>query len=223
MPIFKGRFLSIIFIGGLNPQILNHDFLLNNGIIPKDQEPFKEFLIGDGKSFTDFISTPPFASIKYGPISITVDEKSYQIVDARFKNKPSNMIIEITKKYFGEILKFTPLRVGGINLNGIIQFNDAQDEQKFDALLGITKKNLTEISNTDDVRVGIEFTFPWKNGMIAVQVSKPRDRKKPGKLQLNYEFWDKNLDVLLKNLDDFDQLYTKFIDLLHSWSVEIKT
>ena len=45
MPLFEGKFFNIVFIGRLNPQILNHDFLLNNRVLPEDKEPFKTLVL----------------------------------------------------------------------------------------------------------------------------------------------------------------------------------
>jgi hypothetical protein len=112
MPSFKGQFFSIVFIGRQNPQILNHDFLFSHGVLPKDKEPFKNlFAKQDSQPFTEFISTPVITSIKYGPISLVVEENRYQIIDNRFEDPPSSPIIQITKKYFEELLRYLPVAI----------------------------------------------------------------------------------------------------------------
>ena len=221
MPSFEGQFLSIVFTGKQNPRILNHDFLLNNGVLPKNKEPFKGlFAKQDSDPFTDFLSTPVLACIRYAPINLLVEENRYQIRDDRFEDPPSSPIIEITRKYFGELLRFTPLQLGGINLNGIIKFVDVSDEQAFDERLGLTRKNLSDTVGSTDVRIGVSFSFPWNKGMVDVHLFRPKDRSQPGTISFNYEFNYQDIDSFLKNLDDSDQVYKKFIDLLQSLGVK---
>ena len=87
MPSFEGQSLSIVFTGKQNPRILNHDFLLNNGVLPKNKEPFKGlFAKQDSDPFTDFLSTPVLACIRYAPINLLVEENRYQIRDDRFED-----------------------------------------------------------------------------------------------------------------------------------------
>ncbi|MBI4334639.1 MAG: hypothetical protein HY673_25575 [Chloroflexi bacterium] len=96
MPSFEGRFFSIVLIGRQNPQILTHDFLLKNEVLPKDREPFKGLITEEGSlPFTEFISTPVITSITYGPISITIEENRYQITDNRFEDPPSSPIMSV--------------------------------------------------------------------------------------------------------------------------------
>lgn len=220
MPNFKGKFFSIVFIGNLNPQILTHDFLINHEIIPLNQEPFKELLAKkDVRPYTNFISTPAFTSISYGPISIIIEQNRYQIMDTRFTNQPFNTIIEITQKYFGKLLRFTPFQLGGINLNGIIQFANVDDEQVFDKSFGISRDNLSKIIGSGNFRTGISFNFAWENGFIEVSVSKPKKPLQQGILNYNYEFDFKNIDSFLGNLGNFEKFYTKFNSFLSSFGL----
>ena len=62
MPSFKYKFFNIVVLGRHNPQILTHDFLINNKILPVTQEPFLTLLREAKekvKPFNQFISTPP--------------------------------------------------------------------------------------------------------------------------------------------------------------------
>lgn len=217
---FEGKLFSIVILGRHNPQILNHDFLLNKGVLPTNKEPFKSlFTAQNPKTCTDFISTPVLTSIRYGPISLVVEEHRYQIKDDRFENPPSSPIIEITKKYFGELLQYTPLQLGGINLQGTIGFASVEDEQVFDERLGIVKEKLFDLAGTSDTRASIAFTFPWSGGMVEVRIRKPKERTQPGEINFNYEFKYEGMDSFLKNLDDTGQVYKKFNDLLVSLGV----
>jgi hypothetical protein len=221
MPNFKGQFFSIVLIGRHNPQILNHDFLINNEIIPVKDEPFKSIIAReDSKPFTEFISTPVLATIKYDSISIVVEDNRYQIKDGNYGDPTSSSIIQITRSYFGEVLKYTPLTLGGINLNGIITFKNEKGEQRFDENLGINRKNLCAYAGTADVMFGMDFSFPWLEGMVAVQIPKQRDHSKSCTINFNYEFKHDNMKSFLVNLDKVEQIHGKFRELLQSLGVE---
>lgn len=221
MPRFTGRFLSIVFIGRQNPQILNHDFLISNEVLPREDDPFKKlFAENSPQPFTEFISTPVLSSIKYGPISITIEESRYQIRDDRFSRPLSSPIVQITKNYFGKLLRHTPLYVGGFNLSGIIEFTDPDDEQNFDRRLGMSREQLCKMADADEIRVSIFFSFCWKNGMIEIRLPKPKELTKPGEFNFNYEFKYQDIDNFLANLEDFEQVYDKFDNLLESLNVE---
>lgn len=220
MATFEGVFSSIVLIGRQNPQILNHDFLVNNNVLPKDQPPFKELFAKDGtQPFSEFISTPVLATIKYGPISIVVEESRFQTMDRRFEDPPSSPIIQITKRYFG-VLRHTPLQLGGINLNGVIRFSDAKDEGAFDERLGFDRAPLSGMVGTTDVRIGLFFSYPWQNGIVEVQLPKPKERSKLGTINFNYEFKFKDIETFLANLDDFGRLYASFKTFLKSLGIE---
>lgn len=225
MPTFEGRFFNVVLIGNHNPQILSHDFLEQHDILPVDDEPFRELLAqaeaDHGQAFTEFISTPVLVSLKYRHISIVVQENRYQITDERFGSPAASPIIKMTKTYFGERLRYTPLTIGGMNLNGLIAFTDAADEAEFDARLGIDRRRASALVEADDLRVSGGFSIPWRNGMIECGVSKPRDRAEPGRINFNYEFrHEEGIETLLANLDDAAQFYDAFRSLLRSLAVE---
>ena len=221
MPIFEGKFFSIIFLGRQNPQILNHDFLINNKILPEDVEPFDELLLKEKpKQFTEFVSTPILTAINYNFIKIIIEENRYQITDLRFLDPLLSPIIPITKKYFGEILKYTPLKLGGINLNGIIKFADKEDEEVFDKQFGLYHKNLLEIfGDGEDIRLGLTLSFPWNKGILEVNLPKNKDCSEPGAINFNYEFKYENMDSFIKNLDDLEIIYDKFNNILDKLSI----
>lgn len=222
MPIFEGQFISIVFIGKQNPQVLNHDFLLSKGILPKDQNPFKDlFAAQDRQPFTTFVATPNFATITYGPICIAVESNRYQITDNDFKEPPLSPIIQITKKYSETLLQDTPPQVGGVNLNGIIKFTDDSDEQVLDERMGISKEHLSKIISSPNVRIALNFHFPWHKGIVDIQLPKLKGSPRLGAINLNYEFKnpDANLNGFLKNLDDFPEVYRKFTALLKSLDI----
>ena len=175
MPNFKETLFSIVFIGRFNPQILNHDFLVNNKILPEKEEPFKAlFAKEDNKPFTEFMSTPVLTTIKYDSINIVIEESRFQIQDLNNTDPSTSPIVSITKKYFGEILKYTPISAGGINLNGIITFTDADDEQRFNETIGISKDwqelDLLSIHGADTVPNG---SSQWLSSVKRPDLSPP--------------------------------------------------
>jgi hypothetical protein len=221
MPSFEGKFFSIVFLGRQNPQILTHDFLVSNRVLPTDREPFSG-LLGkrDGSPFTEFISTPVLTTIKYGPISMLVEENRYQIRDDTLQHPPASPIIEITKVYFGKLLRYTPLQIGGMNFNGVIRFGDTRDEQQFDERLGIDRRQISGLTSSEDLRVGMTVSMPWHKGSAEIQLPKPRDRSQPGAINFNYEFQYADIDSFLANLDDAGLVHERFRQILNALGVE---
>jgi len=221
MPNFKEQLFSIVVIGRLNPQILNHDFLINNEILPVSEEPFKSLLAKEnGNPFTEFVSTPVLSSIKYDSISMVIEESRYQIKDSNYGNPVSSPIIDITKKYLGEILKHTPMTVGGINLSGNITFDDEKDEQGFNERFGVNKDTLISHAGTEDIRIGMNIAFTWLEGFVDVQVPRSRGSSVSRAINFNYEFKYNNMKDFFGNLDKVDQIQGKFSELLKSLGVE---
>ncbi len=224
MPNFKGQFFSIVFIGRHNPQILNHDFLINNEILPVNEEPFKSILAKEDKNpFTEFVSTPVLATIKYGSISIVIEEGRYQIKDTNCADPATSAIVQITKKYFGEILRYTPLNVGGINFNGNITFNGEEDEQEFDKNFGFNRNPLCDYTGTKDIRLGMAFSFQWLEGIVDVQIPKSKGPSGSCTINFNYEFKHDDMESFFVNLDKAEQTHQKFRNLLLLLNVETST
>jgi hypothetical protein len=113
-------------------------------------------------------------------------------------------------------LRYTPLQIGGINLNGIIEFADIDDEQAFDERVGFRRKSLLSMTGEERTRIGFIFNFPWSDGIVEVQLPKPKIQSNPGVLNFNYEFEYKNIDAFLEYLDNFGKIYDKFNNLLQS-------
>ena len=108
MPIFSPTFFSIVFLGSHNPQILNHDFLLKNQVLPIKEEPFSSLIEKASEKhppFTQYVSTPLVTTLSYEWISIIIEQNRYQIKDVNFKTPLESPIISISKEYFGRVLK----------------------------------------------------------------------------------------------------------------------
>lgn len=219
MATFEGNFVSIILLGRQNPQILNHDFLVCNGVLPVDEPPFAELSKREDRPYDEYVSVPVLATLRYGPISIVVQENRYQIVDNRFEALTTTPIVRITKGYFG-LLRYTPFLTGGINLNAGLSFSGDEDERQFDERLGLVRTKFEALAETKNVRMGAVFTAPWHKGMIEMQFAKPKEREQPGIVNLNYEFAYQDIDQFLGNLDDLDAVYKEFVNTLAKLDVK---
>lgn len=220
MPDLNLNFFSLVLLGRQNPQILTHDFLINNDILPKDEEPFKSYLSKE-KPYSEFISTPVLTSIKYGHISIVVEENRYQIRDSKFSNLATSPVVGITRKYFGEHLRYTPCNLCGVNFNSVLSFEDKSDEERFDEGCGLSGEQVRAITDADDIRAGVTYSFPWKEGMVEIQIAKPKNRAQPGNLNFNYEFEYKNIDSFVGSLDEIERVYEKFEKIVSGLGLEV--
>ena len=188
MPKFETQFFSIVFVGKLNPQILTHDFLINNHVLPEDQEPFKSLLSQNSKSqFSEFISTPVLTTLRYNEISIFIDETRYQIIHRGCIDPTKSSIVSITRTYFGKLLRYTPLQLGGINFNGNIIFESEEAEEKFDHQIGINRGNLIKATGAKKIRMNWGMNYEWEGGIVELQFPKPKDRNLPCSTNFNYE------------------------------------
>ncbi len=221
MARYERKFFNIVFLGSLNPAILTHDFLLSNDIIPKDQEPFRSLLQNEpGKQFSQFISTPIMATIKYDKYSILVEEQRYQITDLADNLPYSSPIIPMTKAYFGKVLKYTPLTVGGFNFHGTISFSNEEDERNFDENIGLEASKAAECLSVEKVHMGITIRYPLFDAFSELQVNKPKNDVLTATMNHNFEF--KNMDEFISRLDQVKDVYEQFLGILRKLNLETK-
>lgn len=174
------NFASLVAIGSQNPQILNEDFLKINGIIPADRPPFERK--------TKFISTPPFATIEFGPVSIIVEEQRFQIREVDLSDWKHSHVFNIATKYY-EILKYTPIKTAGINLNSQIDFDSIEESEKFQNLLMPKTAKVIEIISKEDVDVSLRLRYPHlHNGRVLLTIEGVTLDKLHRQLNFNYEF-----------------------------------
>jgi hypothetical protein len=230
MATFKGQFASFVLIGRHNPQILNHDFLVRHNVLPRESEPFRSLLAdsargpGSGESpFSDFISTPVASSIRYGPIAMTVDELRFQIVDHGYFDHPSNTtIVDITKRYFGELLIHTPLHIGGVNFNGLVVFRNLEDEWAFDSRIGISRSVVQSWAKApDNLRISSKVSFTREHYSVEFQVTKAKELTDNGLVNMNYEHKFNSLPDMMKWVGSIEELYRDFVGVLQSLDVEV--
>jgi hypothetical protein len=184
--------------------------------------PFPELLKReDGAQFTSFVSLPVLSTISYGPISITIDENRFQIRDDRYGDPASSPVIHIVRNYFGECLKYTPFDLGGINLNGVVQFADADDEKAFDESLGICTETIARLAGSAEARSSLFFGAPWHKGKMEFRIVKDKVATGRAEANFNYEFGYKEIDSFLGNLDDVQLVRARFDSILKQLGVEV--
>lgn len=179
MANIQKNFASAVAIGGQNPQILNEPFLKINKIIPTDQSPFDKM--------TNFVSTPPFATIGFGSVEIIVEEQRLQVREAGLSDWNTS-IFNIVMNYY-KILEYTPVTTVGLNLNCQIGFENIEESEGFQKLLLPEKSKIVEIISKDSVDVSIRLRYPHTdNGRVLLTIDRAIPDKLQRNLNFNYEF-----------------------------------
>ncbi len=213
MPSFEFKLSNIVVLGRHNAQILTHDFLVNNEILPVSEEPFLTLFKeteAKGKPFTQFISTPPLVLIKYGHIHITVEETRFQIVDVSGNDPQASPIGRIASKYFS-VLRHTPVAVGGFNFNGIVRFQNAKEEAYFEDGFLAHRAELCKSLETSDLQVTLKLEYPWHgDNLCRLEVAKVGNAEHEKQLNLNYEFKLSSPDSLSKQVQEIPKVYAYF-------------
>lgn len=182
------NFISFVALGGQNPQILNLDFLKANDIIPVKEPPFDE-LLKQEKPVKKFVSVPGFANLVLENIEFIVDERRFQIREKDLSEWTDTRILEIAKKYF-EVLRYTPLKLVGVNLNSTITFKTTEEAGKFQELFLSKDGRLAQIISMDNVTASIVLRYPYANkrGRVMLTVDQPNKENKKRTVNFNYEF-----------------------------------
>ncbi len=225
MPSFTPKFFSIVLLGRQNPQILNHNFLIENNVIPVQSEPFKSLIeeSSDKKQpFTEYISTPVVTTLRYKWISIIIEENRFQIKDDKFENPSKSLIIGITKNYFGNLLRYTPFRLGGINFFGELNFINEKDESDFDHVLGVDSHKSQLFLKTAKARYSTKIDSSWNGDKIEIRINKPKEGLEKGEINFNYEYNYEDIDSFINKLYKTNNVYKKFNEILKLLKVKKK-
>ncbi len=213
MATIQKNFASVVALGDQNPSILNIDFLKNNKIISVDHSPF------DQKP--NFISTPPFATIGFGPVEIQVEEQRLQVREAGLSDWNTS-IFNIAMNYY-KVLKYTPVKTVGLNLNCQIDFENAEESEVFQKLLLPEKSKIVEIISKDNVDVSIRLRYPHTDcGKVLLTIDRSSPNKLQRQLNFNYEFnclkdgqtdWSM-VETELSNIKNISDYFSDIIDKL---------
>ncbi len=196
------NYINLVAIGGQNPQILNLDFLKSNKILPVDEEPFRSIL-SQAKPQIEFVSVPGFVRLVVGNIEFIVNADRFQIKEAAISKWAETKIVKISEKYF-EILRYTPLKIVGFNLNSTIIFDNTEMSQNFQNLFLPQNAPILKIINKGEIAAGVVLRYPYSAGgerfTIALEQQGKVDNKRT--INFNYEFdftdWPKFKSELVK-------------------------
>ena len=182
------NFISLVALGGLNPQILNVDFLKVNKIVPTSEPPFDK-LFQQQKPFTKFISTPIVSELLLENIHFIVEEGRFQIRDVAVSEWDKTKVLAIAIKYF-EVLPYTPLKTVGLNLNATITFETNQEAQKFQQIFLPEKSKVIGIISKENIVADLVLHYSYSdNGeRISLSLSQQNNTKIKRILNFNYEF-----------------------------------
>ena len=124
MSVYAQTNMNVVVIGNMNPQILNHNWLLMEKIIPPKLLASEQDVV----PFSNYISTPPFATITYGKLSFNVEINKFTLQDNQ--TDLNTEMFSIAKHYFSK-LSHTPVQKLGFNLHATVKFNSVKEEKRF--------------------------------------------------------------------------------------------
>lgn len=179
MASIQKNFASLVALGSQNTQIINEEFLKNNEIIPRDSEPFNKQ--------TDFLSTPPFSTIQFGPVEILVEEHKFQIREKGLTTWDETQIFDIAKKYYG-VLKYTPIKVVGLNFHCLLTFDNSEEADSFHKLLLPNTSQILQVIPDSDIDISLKLHYPHDTGRVLFSIEKLNPDSLQRQLCLNYEF-----------------------------------
>lgn len=218
---FVPKYFSIIFLGRQNPQILSHDFLLKNSILPLDKPPFidieKKSI--EEKPFDGFISTPVLTNLTYKNINIAIEESRFQITD-NLNIDPANSPVSIFTKNYFSVLKYTPLSAGGINFSGHILFDSLGEKTGLEDKFISARNGFYKDLGISDFEASLKILFPFNQNKIELTVSRLRANELAKLVNFNYEFAFKDINSFLSNLDEAGVLFDKFNAILTKLGVK---
>jgi hypothetical protein len=182
------NFISFVALGGLNPQILNVDFLKASSIISVNDPPFDK-LLKQGVAPDKFISLPGFANLVVANIEFLVDEQRFQLRDTKISEWAETNILDIANKYF-QVLPYTPLKLVGVNLNSTITFATSEEAHNCQKLCLPKDSQLARIISNDSISASSVLRYPYSDdgGRITLTIEQPSRENKKRAVNFNYEF-----------------------------------
>jgi hypothetical protein len=185
------NFISFVALGGLNPQILNIDFLKVNSIISINDPPFDK-LLKQGAAPDTFISVPGLvANLVVANIEIFVDQQRLQIRDTKVSEWSETKILDIASKYF-QVLPYTPLKLVGVNFNSTIMFDTSKEAQDFQELFFPRNSPLAQIISKQGINASSMLRYPYSDSgnhsRIQLTIEQPDTENKRRVVNINYEF-----------------------------------
>ena len=202
------NFISFVALGRPNPQILNIDFLRNNRILPRENEPNNKNSEQE-KNVKKFVSVPGYANLVLENIEFIVDEGRFQITERSISEWNETKILQIAKRYF-KVLPYTPLKVIGVNLNSTISFKNPEEAGRFQELLLPKDHLLAKIISVDTITSSIVLRYPYdtQKGRAMLTIDQPDRENKRRIINFNREFDFTNWKAFDSELDKISDVST---------------
>lgn len=204
--IIDNNFISIVFLGNFNPAILNKDFLEKYNILKFDEEPIIKY-------------SPIFSNINYKNLNIIIDLDRFQIIESKINDFSKNIVINFAYSYLN-ILKYTPIRTAGINMNIDVKIINIK---KF--LNIIDGKELLELFKVKDYRIRTDkkinvskeefenFNLSYvmaKDKLVQIGIKKNHDNIFKVNYNNEVRSLDKNIDNKLYIKENFNKILEMF-------------
>jgi hypothetical protein len=187
--------LNVVVIGNMNPQIINHEWLLKEKII--NEKYFVSSQPGESP-FKQYISTPLLTQIIYDNIKFTVEMQRFEL-STQQKNINSD-IFNITKEYFSKLIH-TPVTRLGFNIIGFIKFKSVEELEKFNKKWLNYSDSLVNLVGNKEISLGFGFTFKEDNALYRLDCMAP-DAQYRRQARFNCEFNIKATTDIINILSD---------------------
>lgn len=205
---YINKSLFIVVLGGHNPAILSHAFLIDNGLINEEIEPPVPLI------------TPVLARLEYKKLGliITIEPEKMQI-EQKVENAEDPTIIQFTKKFY-KTLEYTPIKAFGINFAGTIKFKDKDEYEKFERVFVTNRRQLGEIFGSPKMGVGFHIIYFYHDLRCTMEMLPviPEQWICPTKLNCHLdnkaEEKSQKKSGFIDNLDYHIELYRHFNDAI---------
>ena len=199
--------LNIVIIGNMNPQIINHEWLLKEKIISE-----KHFVSNQsGQSpFGTYINTPPLTQITYKNIKFTVEMQRFEL-STQEKSLNSD-IFNIAKEYFIK-LSHTPVTKLGFNIIGFIEFKPIEELEKFNKKWLNYSDSLVKLVGNQEVNLGFGFIFKEAGAQYRLDCMVP-DKQNRRRIRFNCEFDIKDTNDIVNILSDSSKYINRMDTLI---------
>lgn len=108
------QFSAVVVGETHNPTILNPDFLITEGIVPKSWD----------WSVDDTMTTPPFAMVRYGSgVTVTVEQGKLQVVDTNFDDGPGKSKVSEIASAYVRTLRHVRYKAVGNNFRSVFELD----------------------------------------------------------------------------------------------------
>lgn len=210
--IINNNFISIVFLGHFNPAILSKEFLKDNKIFITEERIIKEN------------SNPIFKSIEFEKVKIIVDLDRFQVVEENVNDFSKNRVIDLAFNYI-KTLKFTPIRIAGINFNFNVKIGEIKkfiDIIEKEQLFGLLNATSFVIDTKKEVDTEKE---KFLSGRLIVNIAKDKvvqialnrtDSRDIYKVNYNYEVRD--LDKVSENRlfvkNNFRNIFNQYKEII---------